>query len=445
MSLLSGIVSRVKELCGYGAMGRCPRVTVDEGGFAVEGTPFRIRGVTCSHRVTEADIERIAEMGANAIRTWGTDDHTPVLMDLAHKHGIKVLLGIWMRHGKPGAEGDDSFDWLHDEKGKAVQLAKAAGAVKKYRYHPALLGWNIGNEVTLNIETGPEKIAYARHLEATCRIVKKLDPNHPIASVSAWTTDVPFWETWCKSVDIYGINVYGYGVYEVPHALKHMGVSKPYFLGEFGVTGEWEARADENGVKAEPGDRQKYEIFARNWERIETTSGPRFAGGFLFNYADDFSFAGVWLSFFVNGCFRPSYWGARKAFTGKDPVHRMPLIKSFGIVNCRASHPCGDWIEVKLDYANMEENPGTIRFFYNQRTGSRAERNAVLPLDSRPGTEAGRHHLRLPRAPGPTKLYVFVEDAHSNLAIASTSAAVASGADELHDGENAFPLGPSPC
>ena len=92
-----------------------------------------------------------------------------------------------MRHGRAGAEGDDSFNWLTDEKGKQAQMDSALAAVKKFKDHPAVLGWGVGNEVTLNIATEPEKEAYAKYLETVCKAIKQLDSTHPVASVSACT------------------------------------------------------------------------------------------------------------------------------------------------------------------------------------------------------------------------------------------------------------------
>jgi len=386
----------------------------------VDGRVFKLRGVTYAKQPLEADFRCMAEMGVNAVRTWGTNESTPALLDLAQKYGIKILLGIWMRHGRCGNEGADNFDWINDNDGKKTQRLLALAVVRKYKDHPSLLGWSLGNEVTLNISTDDEKIAYARYLEEVAFQIRKIDPNHIIASVSAWTTDIPYWVKYCDSIDLYGINAYGYGVYALPMELKKLGISKPYFLGEFGVTGEWSVKADSNGVKVEPKDSEKYEVFAKHWSESEAKQGEHFCGGFLFNFGNDLDFGGIWLNFFIHNLKRPSYWGARKAFSGKDPVSALPIIESFVLINSDKAHSIGSWMEARMVITNPGSH-GKVSFQYNQRNSAGSERNGVFPLTFKEGPMKSSFWLQLPMSTGGTKIYAFYEDNHCNLAIASSS------------------------
>ena len=401
-------------------------VSVVDSHLNVDGAQFQIQGVTYSKEPLEKDFQLMKEMGVNAIRTWGVSDSTERLLDFSQKYNIKVLLGIWMRHGRSSAEGDDNFDWVHDEKGKNKQLKDTIAAVKKYRKHPALLAWGVGNEVTLNIATKREKICYARFLEKISKAVKRLDSKHPVSSISAWTTDVPFWKRFCKSIDIYGVNVYGYGAYALPHALNRLKVYKPFFLGEFGPTGEWEARLDANGVKVEPSDLEKYRIFAEVWPKIKATAGQRFLGGFFFNYGDELNFAGIWLNMFINNRKRPSYWGARKAFIGQSETHGWPRIEKFVLINAKTPQACGSWVQARVEVSREMTASDKISFYYNQRQGMRKERDAVIPMFHELGGSAIQYRVKLPSKPGPTKIYAFLEDAHCNLMIASTSVQIIS-------------------
>jgi hypothetical protein len=390
-------------------------------GLIVDGKPFVIHGVTYPKKPDEADFKKMTDLGVNAIRTWGTGEHTAALLDMAQRYHIKVMLGIWMRHGRPGAEGDDSFDWVSNEAGKQKQMDSALAAIAQFKDHPAVLCWGIGNEVTLNIATEPEKIAYAKYLEKICAAAKKLDPKHSIASVSAWTTDVPYWRDYVPSLDIYGVNVYGYSVYAIPGELAKLKAQKPFLLGEFGVSGEWEAKPDANGVKPEPDDQQKYDIYAKGWADVAAKSGPQFLGGFLFNFGNELSFAGIWLDFFSGDAYRPSYWGARKAFTGKEPINHPPAIDTFLLRDANDPHAPGSWVDAKLQVTDAEKDPFKVSFYYNQRVGDRANRDAVRPLKSEPGAKPGFYRVQLPDLTGGVKIYAFVEDTYPNLSIASTS------------------------
>jgi hypothetical protein len=330
-------------------------------------------------------------------------------------------MGIWMRHGRSGPEGDDSFDWINDREGKLALLDSSLSAVQNYKDHPAMLGWGIGNEVTQNINTELEKIAYAEHLEKVCQAVKQLDSRCPLSSISAWTTDVPYWNKYCPSLDLYGINAYGYGAYALPRVLEGLGVKKPYFLGEFGITGEWDSPADKNGVKIEPNDIQKYDFFANNWHKIETTSGAMFRGGFHFHFGRKLSFTGIWLNFFIEDACRPAYWGTRKAFSGQDPINPLPLIRDFGLLKPGDSKEPNGWVEVSFNSSDR----GDVSFYFNQRTReTRTERDAVVPLLHREIKPHNLYEIQLPAKTGPIKVYAFLKDKNNNLAIASISLSI---------------------
>ncbi|MEN8799291.1 MAG: glycoside hydrolase family 2 TIM barrel-domain containing protein, partial [Flavobacteriaceae bacterium] len=125
--------------------------------LTVEGDPFEIKGATFGYEKEVENYDRYFQdlkfLGVNTIRLWATNQNTPKLLDAADKHGLKVMVGIWMRHGRPGMEDDDSFDYLKDHDGMEDMYNNAIEVVKNYQNHPAVLFWAIGNEVYLNMAT----------------------------------------------------------------------------------------------------------------------------------------------------------------------------------------------------------------------------------------------------------------------------------------------------
>ncbi|MEL7342904.1 MAG: glycoside hydrolase family 2 TIM barrel-domain containing protein, partial [Bacteroidota bacterium] len=265
-------------------------------------------------------------LGVNTIRTWGTTEHTGKLLDAAQAHGIRVMLGIWMRHGRPGMEADDSFDYLNDTEGKEAMYDHALDVVKTYKDHPAILTWGIGNEVYLNMETDEEKRVYSHLLERICAEIKKIDPHHPITSVEAWTFGVDWWNQYVPSLDIYGINTYGSGASVIPQELAKTEVNKPYVITEFGVRGEWEITEDANGVKPEPSDEEKYEVIVKGYKEWIQPK-PNCLGVYVFHYASDDRHMAPWLLTHFEGKIRPQYWAIREAYTGKKPDNHVPVIE----------------------------------------------------------------------------------------------------------------------
>jgi len=397
----------------------------NEWQLMVDGEHFDIKGVTFGYdndtNKFESYFQDLQFLGVNTIRTWGTSDNTSKLLDVAHAHGIKVMVGIWMRHGRAGMEDDDSFNYLNDKKGMEAMYDEAIATVEKYKNHPAVLTWGVGNEVYLNMATDAEKEAYSKLLERICSTIKDIDPDHPITSVEAWTLGLDWWEKLVPSIDIYGLNSYGAGAGFLEEELKKRDIDKPYIITEFGVTGEWDISEQKNGIKVEPNDQQKYDAIATGFhEWIENKASC--LGVFVFHYSNGDEFAAPWLFTHYKKYYRPQYWAIREAYTGKKPENYVPVIDIFKVPDSKKES--GAWIPVTLSVSDIENDSLEISFSYNQRTGSRKRRDQINPLSYR-GNQANGFEIKLPKEDGAIKIYVNVADAYGNMGIASTSILVA--------------------
>lgn len=392
--------------------------------FLVEGKPFAVKGVTFGYDKDVINYDKYFQelkfLGVSTIRTWGTSDNTMKLLDAANTHGIKVMVGIWMRHGRAGMEADDSFDYLKDTTGKEEMYENALKIVQTYKDHPAVLTWGVGNEVYLNMATDEEKIAYSKLLERICFQIKKIDKNHPITSVEAWTFGVEWWLKYVPSIDIYGINTYGMGANVLPDELAKKGANKPYVITEFGVRGEWEIKEDQNGIKPEPADKEKYETIVKGYnEWIKPKANC--LGVYVFHYATDSTFIAPWLFTHFKGMTRPQYWAIREAYLGKKPDNHVPEVTSFQLPDSPAAS--GTWIRVKLEASDQEQEVLDVNFYYNQRTGSRKRRDQLVALEARGNFTEG-FEIKLPAEHGGIKIYAMVNDTFQNVGIATASISV---------------------
>ena len=102
----------------------------------VDGAPYYIKGGGGTVK-----MEELKAAGGNTIRTWGLENAQEIL-DKAQKLGLKVMLGLWVQHERHG------FDYNDADKIKN-QLEGFRVAVRKYKNHPALLMWGVGNEYEL--------------------------------------------------------------------------------------------------------------------------------------------------------------------------------------------------------------------------------------------------------------------------------------------------------
>lgn len=419
--LAAGLVARAA------AVTIAPASASQPATLLVDGKPYFVRGITYGGPPKggslDDDLATIASLGANTIRNWGCDDvETPKLLDAARRHGLKVVLGLWLRHGRAGAEGIDSFNYVTDTAGTEKQYNDTMRYVRAFHNHPALLVWGAGNEVTLNIATDPEKEAYARFLERVVSGIKAIDTEHPVASMSAWSTDWPWWQKFTPSLDIYAINTYGYGAAAVPGEIRRLGVTKPWMITEFGASGEWEAKLDANGVKIEPDDAQKVSIICPGFhDLIETKAKDGCLGGFVFHFGNGFDHTSLWLSLRVDGYLRPQYWATREAFTGKPADDATPVIDFLAIKKSPSGYQTGQWVSIGVSYTDKESAVCEVSFAGNLRSLPWPEKDKVVRLESKPGSGPGRYLVKMPDQAGAWKLYALVADPAKNLGAATTS------------------------
>ena len=100
-----------------------------------DGKPYVIKGAG-----GDGPLEALAAAGGNSLRTWGADKKLGAMLDKAQTLGLTVTVGIWLGHERHGFNYNDADQ-------VAKQFDEARKAVLRYKDHPALLMWGIGNEM----------------------------------------------------------------------------------------------------------------------------------------------------------------------------------------------------------------------------------------------------------------------------------------------------------
>ncbi|MEO6638169.1 MAG: glycoside hydrolase family 2 TIM barrel-domain containing protein, partial [Ginsengibacter sp.] len=194
-----------------------------------DGQPYFVKGAGGS-----SYPNRIAAYGGNSIRTWGSNNGQQVLYS-AQKYGLTVLMGLDVARERHGFDYDDM----------AVvkkQLETLRAEVFKYRNHPALLAWGIGNE--LNLQYKNLKVWNA--VNDISKMIHSLDPNHPTCTVLAGVNKelVDYIKVKCSDIDFLSINTYG-GLATLPKTVTNAGWEGAYMVTEWGPTGHWEGLSTE--------------------------------------------------------------------------------------------------------------------------------------------------------------------------------------------------------
>ncbi len=182
-------------------------------GVLVNGEPIPLKGVNNHHdlgalgaafntRAAERQLERLREMGCNALRT-SHNPPAPELLELADRMGFLVMdeaFDVWFRKKTPLDFHRIFPDW-HEQDLRAL--------VRRDRNHPSVVLWSIGNEVGEQY-TGEEGAAVARELR---EIVHQEDPTRPTTTGMNYARpEMPL----PAAVDVIGLNYQGEGIRDTP-------------------------------------------------------------------------------------------------------------------------------------------------------------------------------------------------------------------------------------
>ncbi|HEV2620252.1 MAG TPA: beta-galactosidase GalA, partial [Acidobacteriaceae bacterium] len=283
-------------------------------GFFLNGTAVKIKG-TCNHqdhagvgsalpdRLQHYRIERLREFGSNAYRTTHNPP-TPELLDACDELGMMVMCETRMFSSSP--EG----------------LSELERMVMRFRNHPSVILWSIGNEEP---EQGPlhgEKIASSMRQR-----VRELDPTRLVT--------LPMNGSWGQGAS-YGVDVQGFNYFQGDmEAFRRKFPNQPCVFSEIGsvhcTRGIYQNDEARGYFSAYDENHASYSSTAEAWWKY-TLARPWLAGGFVwagFDYRGESKHPWPTISshsgiFDTCGFPKDNYYYYR-AWWGKEPVlHLFP-------------------------------------------------------------------------------------------------------------------------
>jgi hypothetical protein len=245
------------------------------------GEPYTVRGGG-----GQVNLDKLEQIGGNSIRTWSTDNAREYL-DNAQKHGLTVMMGLWLGHERHGFDYNDTvavrkqFDYFKKQ-------------VLELRNHPALLFWGIGNEVDLFYTN--TRVWNA--VQDIAKMIHELDPNHPTSTVTAGldSNEVKLIKSNCPDIDIYCVNTYGDLNFALNH-IKGYGWSGPYMITEWGPNGHWEVAKTPWGAPLEQTGTEKALTYHQRYLSISSDSNFCL-GSYLFLWGQKQETTPTWYGLF---------------------------------------------------------------------------------------------------------------------------------------------------
>ncbi len=375
------------------------------------GQPIFIKGAG-----GDASLEELAAAGANSVRTWGVDGVDKIL-DEAHALGLTVTVGIWLGHERHG------FDYSDEDQVRA-QLEVAREAVLRYKDHPALLLWGVGNEME-GYEDGSNPLVW-KAVNDVAAMIKELDPNHPTMAVTAFVHGerIEYVHRRSPAIDIHGVNAYG-GAQVVPEQLRAGGATKPFVLTEFGPLGPWEMPKTEWGAPYEGTSTEKADFYRESYEKAIAAAPGLALGSYAFLWGHKMEATATWFGMFLDdGSPTAAVDVMTEIWSGKPRADLAPVVgPEFSFDGGTQREPGAEFV-VSADIKDPEGGPLRAEWTLRPEAGEHLTGGDYRPsLPSIDGAilessdEGAR--VRLPDEPGPYRLFLYAWDEAGNAATAN--------------------------
>jgi len=385
------------------------RVVKGEKGWQLlrDGKPYFVKGAGGS-----GSLEALAAAGANSVRTWDAEG-TDKVLDEAQRRGLTVCQGIWLGQERQG------FDY-NDVGQVAKQADRVRTLVQRYKDHPALLCWGIGNEM----EGTGDNAAIWSAIQNLAAMVHRLDPKHPVMTVIAEVggAKVAHLHKLCPDIDIVGINSYA-GCPSLAERYARAGGSKPYIVTEFGPPGAWEVDKTAWGAPIEPTSTEKAAWYRRAYEG-SIAKQPLCLGSYAFLWGHKQETTATWYGLLLpDGSRTGAVDTLSELWTGKPPASRCPTISSLKLEGPDDVDP-GSTVRASLQAAHPEGLPLKVAWALQpEAEGSLAGGDAAQALPTTPGAIARGDldgaEVRMPAEPGGYRLFVTVRDGKGGAAVAN--------------------------
>ncbi len=373
----------------------------------VDGKEFYVKGAGCEF----GSIEKLGLHGANSLRTWRTENGQQSgqqILDRAQKSGLKVLMGLELIPERRGLNYDDPA-------AVAAQFEKVKAEILKYKDHPALLGWIIGNELNLNARNPRVWDA----VNDVAKFIHQADPNHPAATATAGISKgvVELIKSRAGAIDFLCVQFYG-DIVNLQKRLKDAQWEGPYMVTEWGATGHWEVKTTQWKAPIEETSSQRAARFAERYDKAIAADPLRCLGSYVFLWGQKQERMPTWYGMFTDKDEETETVDVmHKIWTGSYPANRSPHIESISLNGLTADRNIRVKTTDRLKGVVIASDPDGDRLKYtfeimpestDLKTGGDFE--TTPPILTSVAKDDGAVELAPPAEEGAYRLFFYVRD-----------------------------------
>jgi hypothetical protein len=381
------------------------------------GKPYVIKGAGMGID----DIENFAAHGGNSIRNWTTradDQSTLDLLDSASAHGVTVALCLSVHAERWGFDYDDA-------NAVAAQLEAFREEVIRYRDHPAVLVWIIGNE----LNHGYSNARVYDAVNDIAGMINELDPNHPTTTTIEGVKPDVINDVLSRApkLDFISFQVYG-ELFALPERVKAANYQRPYMVTEWGAIGYWEMAATSWGAPTEMTSSEKAAVFLRGQQEILAPLKNQMIGSYAFLWGQKQERTPTWFGMFTeSGEATEVVDVMHYAWNGSWPGNRAPQVRAITLDGEVASSSVtlnsGQQVEAMVDVVDPDGDDLTYRWELKPESDATAvggdHENTLVNIEhSIERADAATTMLTAP-APGAYRLFVYAFDGHGHAAHAN--------------------------
>lgn len=389
----------------------------------VYNQPFILKGIGCTHEKGKDGTDYFSlakEAGVNTVRTWGINQGTKGYLDAALLNNLSVDAGIWLPHCNKMRK-EKVFSYLDNPEKLNKIEEDVLTYIRTFKDHPALLFWNIGNEVLFFTNEEKEKIAFCRFLSQLVKKAKEIDSDHPILYTCAGTSEFKYIKKYVKNLDLLGVNTYG-GIEGIYNSWKQQGFKIPFILTEAGPLGPWDCPKDEFGKSIDQADYEKsfsFQLFFEEYEKYKKSC----LGIFPFLLSETTQESLSWWNITLGSQKRESFHVIKKYYTGKTDPNTPPLCTALSLDKTKASP--NDLLTLVFKSRDKENDPLHYDLEVSTSIENVLEHKVNVPVPVEKIISGESVQFKAPENPGIYKLHLYVFDGKGNAAVRTISFKVA--------------------
>jgi hypothetical protein len=375
--------------------------------FMRDGTPYYAKGAVLYNDAQAISMmDMVKKAGGNSARTGAG------MLDALQARGMTGFIGLPVGKARLG------FDYSDVDQTAKLE-ASIREIVSRHKDHPALLLWSIGNEPNLGSTREQARQSYV-WIEKAARLVKSIDPNHPVITVISDGELLNFLldlNELCPSLDAVGLNAY-HGIYFAREDVQEHGWTRPYLITEFGPRGHWQVAKTPWGMPIEDNSTEKAGQYRAAYESI--TTDTQCLGSYVFLwYGKHQEKTHTWYNMFLadgsrTGAVDQSEW----SWTGKRPANLSPEIVAFQVHQVFWPPTVKTGSVIKAKVAARDADGDALQYEWDLRVdvadnpndgGDREPPSFPIP-GAVVAAKGAAAEIRMPEKPGPYRLFVYVRD-----------------------------------